>query len=66
MFWLNFIVVTVAYVALSFRIFHITAGLRDSFIPKEGGTALAYRGVLVAVVVPVFWSAGAALKAICA
>ena len=30
MFWANFILVSAVYIFLSFRIFHITAGLRDS------------------------------------
>merc|ERR1719313_2027484 len=40
MYWLNFALVSVIYVALSFRVFHITAYLRDVVIPKEGGQAL--------------------------
>merc|ERR1719181_2403001 len=51
-YWTNFVLVTIVYVALSFRVFHITAALRDIVIPKEGGLELAKRGMLLAVVFP--------------
>ena len=61
-YWTNFIVVSAVYVFLSFRIFHITAALRDYAVPKEGGAALAKRAVLVACAMPLFWGLGYALQ----
>jgi len=48
MYWTNFVLISAAYIYLSFRVFHITAALRDWVIPKEGGIALAYRAVSLA------------------
>jgi hypothetical protein len=48
-YWLNFILVSVVYVFISFRVFHITAGLRDTVVPKEGGAALLWRSLAIAV-----------------
>jgi len=64
-YWTNFIVVSTVYVALSFRVFHITAALRDVVIPKEGGLALAKRSGVIALLLPVFWGAGYVLKLCC-
>ena len=65
-YWANFVLISAVYVFLSFRIFHITAALRDVVIPKEGGAALAKRAVAIAVGVPIFWAAGSVLKQLCA
>mmetsp|Transcript_45171 Transcript_45171/g.118553 ORF Transcript_45171/g.118553 Transcript_45171/m.118553 type:complete len:572 (+) Transcript_45171:148-1863(+) len=46
-YWLNFVVVTAAYIFVSYRVFLLTAALRDVVIPKEGGSALITRAVLV-------------------
>ena len=58
MYWTNFVLISAVYVFLSFRVFHITAALRDWVIPKEGGAALAYRAVLIAAGMPVLYGAG--------
>merc|ERR1719409_141947 len=47
-YWTNFVLISAVYIFLSFRVFHITAALRDWVIPKEGGIALAYRAVSLA------------------
>ena len=60
-YWANFILVSAVYVFISFRVFHITAKLRDVVIPKEGGAALAQRAGLIAVVAGVFYGCGVAL-----
>ena len=65
-FWANFVLVSFVYVFLSFRIFHITAALRDVVIPKEGGAALAKRAVVIAIGMPIFYAAGGLLKQFCA
>ena len=57
-YWTNFVLVSAVYVALSFRVFHITAALRDTVIPKEGGQALAYRAVTITLGVAAFYAAG--------
>jgi len=54
-FWINFVVVTAAYIFLSYRVFIITAALRDVVIPKEGGAALGKRAVFVAVILAAFY-----------
>jgi len=54
-FWINFVVVTAAYIFLSYRVFIITAALRDVVIPKEGGAALGKRAVFVAVILAGFY-----------
>merc|ERR1719240_97075 len=61
-YWLNFIVISVVYVFLSFRVFHITAALRDYAIPKEGGTALAYRAISMAGGMALTYGAGYVLS----
>lgn len=43
------------YIFLSYRVFIITAALRDVVIPKEGGAALLRRAVIVAVVLISFY-----------
>ena len=47
-YWTNFVLITAIYVFLSYRVFIITAALRDYAIPREGGAALAKRGGVVA------------------
>jgi len=64
-YWLNFVVVSAVYVFLSFRVFHITAALRDYVIPKEGGAALAKRSVAITAVAPCFYAVGYGLKMFC-
>jgi len=49
-YWTNFVIVTAVYIFLSYRVFIITAALRDVVIPKEGGVALAKRAALVAAI----------------
>jgi len=49
-FWTNFVLVTAMYIFLSYRVFIITAALRDVVIPKEGGVALGKRAVLVGAI----------------
>ena len=46
-YWANFVVVSAVYVAVSYRVFLLTAQLRDFVIPKEGGAALAQRSLLI-------------------
>ena len=65
-YWANFVLISAVYVFLSFRIFHITAALRDVVIPKEGGALLAKRMGLIAVVTPLFYGAGYVLQLLCA
>jgi len=60
-YWTNFILVSTVYVFISFRVFRITAQLRDVVIPKEGGPALARRAALIALVAAVFYGCGVAL-----
>lgn len=54
-YWTNFVLVTAVYIFLSYRVFIITAALRDVVIPKEGGAALLRRAVIVAVVLISFY-----------
>ena len=61
-YWLNFAVVSVVYVFLSFRIFHITAALRDVAIPKAGGRELVVRAALIAIVAIFIYAAGGLLQ----
>ena len=61
-YWTNFIVVSAVYIAISFRVFHITAALRDVVIPKEGGVALAHRGVALTLGAGLFYGIGLALQ----
>merc|ERR1719327_687231 len=57
-YWTNFVLISAVYVFLSFRVFHITAGLRDAVIPKEGGAALIQRAALIAAGFAVFYGLG--------
>jgi hypothetical protein len=54
-YWTNFVLVTTVYVFLSYRVFIITAALRDVVIPKEGGLALAKRAMIVGAVLVGFY-----------
>lgn len=65
MYWTNFVLISAAYVYLSFRVFHITAALRDVAVPKEGGAALLKRGVAVAAAAPCFYGVGYGLRLAC-
>jgi len=65
-YWTNFVLISAVYVALSFRVFHITAALRDVVIPKEGGVALAIRLALLSAVAPAFYCLGYLLQMSCA
>ena len=58
MYWTNFVLVSAVYIFLSFRVFHITAALRDWVIPKEGGAALGYRAIVIAGGMAAFYGAG--------
>jgi hypothetical protein len=51
-YWTNFVLASAIYIFLSYRVFLITAALRDVVIPKEGGTALLTRAVAVGVATP--------------
>ena len=51
-YWTNFALASAIYIFLSYRVFLITAALRDVVIPKEGGTALLTRAVAIGVAVP--------------
>ena len=62
MYWTNFVVVSAVYIFLSFRVFHITAALRDWVIPKEGGAALGYRALTLAAGTAVTYGAGYVLS----
>ena len=62
-YWLNFVLVSALYIFISFRVFYITAGLRDVVIPKEGGVALAYRSITVSLGLGLFYGLGVYLKA---
>jgi len=64
-YWTNFLLVSAVYVFLSFRVFHITASLRDTVIPKEGGVALAKRAIYIAVAALAFYGAGSVLQSLC-
>jgi len=58
-YWVNFVIVTAVYIFLSYRVFIITAALRDVVIPKEGGMALAKRAVMVAAILLCVYGAAA-------
>jgi len=64
-YWANFVLISAVYVFLSFRIFYITAALRDVVIPKEGGFALLQRIGLLSLVAPCFYGAGYLLQLSC-
>lgn len=49
-YWLNFLVVTAVYIFVSYRVFIITAELKDVVIPKQGGVALIWRSMLIVAV----------------
>lgn len=57
-FWTNFVLVSCVYIFLSFRVFYITAMLRDVVIPKEGGVALVWRGATIGAVAVAFLGVG--------
>merc|ERR1719478_1896103 len=61
-YWTNFLLTTVVYIFISYRIFKITATLRDACIPKEGGAALARRGLFVSALLPAFYGMGTLLR----
>lgn len=61
-YWTNFVLVSAVYILLSFRVFKITAALRDVVIPKEGGAALAYRGVTFSLSLAAFYGVGVAAQ----
>jgi hypothetical protein len=60
-YWLNFLVVTAAYIHVSYRVFHITAALRDVVIPAEGGAALGKRACVIAAAFAAIYAAAVAL-----
>merc|ERR1719238_2710421 len=65
-YWTNFVLISAVYVFVSFRVFHITAALRDVAIPKEGGEALLKRAAAAGVALPAIYGMGFALQTMCA
>jgi len=64
-YWLNFLLVTAVYIAISYRVFVITAALRDFVVPKEGGVALVWRSMtIVALLGALYFAATLAAPAI--
>jgi hypothetical protein len=61
-YWLNFALVSAVYIVISYRVFIITAALRDAVIPKQGGAALARRGVVVGGGILFFYGLGYSLN----
>ena len=60
----NFVLISAVYIFVSFRVFHITAALRDVAVPKEGGTALVKRAALIGAGFVVLYTAGMMLKSL--
>jgi hypothetical protein len=58
----NFLVCSLIYVGVSYRLFNLTNTLKDSFVPHSNNSALARNAILMAAALAALYVAGLVIR----